>query len=112
MPTLIINPGGYTPPDAPPSRGTQNLTGTGVIELLPGASYVIDVSGTDGGATEVNVQRQLGNGDWVTYDDSPGEVPASFGIDVPWSGKVRVELVGATNPNLIFAWARVLSRLG
>lgn len=87
------------------------ISATATFQLEPGARYVIDLSGTDGGST-VSLKYLCGDGTTYTaYPDDPGAIDAGIEIVAPASGVIQVSCTGGSSIAIVVNIARIAGQL-
>lgn len=92
-----------------PSSQAEKFTisATTTIQLDPGRDYAIDLSGSAGGATAVNIKYQLGDGTYAAYPDDPGAIGSGIQITAPASGVIQIAITGGSSIAIVVSFRRL-----
>lgn len=85
--------------------GQLTCTETQRLQLFPGTRYSIAKSGTQGSATEVTINRVLGDS-VLTYEEDDGTVPQQYEIITPPSGLIELYLPSAAGTSILLEWRK------
>lgn len=90
--------------------GTVTITASSDVELELNKHYrySVTISGELGGASAATLQRKLGDGGFLAYEESDGTDEQAFEILVPASGVVKLAITGADgDTELVVDFTRV-----